>query len=186
MASPEILRSPDRKTDLDASLGDPRPRTKAAWSAWEREGPAKGPFPGRAPKQGGIVPSAVPQPPEESFGNLPGQVSARSIQEEGSFGPPHHGSTPWRVGMASFGSTNPGTDPRNRVPSEPGERSQHGPVRFGVPLFGSRFSGKPPAASSEVYRCCKGLGRWGKMLRHLPPSLLDRFATPGASKGIWT
>jgi hypothetical protein len=86
MVSPEILRSPDREMDLDTDLGDLCPRTKVAWSAWEREDPAKRPFPGRILKQGGIVSSALPQPPEESFGNLPGKVTARTIKKERSFG----------------------------------------------------------------------------------------------------
>jgi hypothetical protein len=35
----EILRSPDRKNELDADLGSSRPRTEVTWSAWERKRP---------------------------------------------------------------------------------------------------------------------------------------------------
>jgi hypothetical protein len=62
--------------------------------------------------------------------------------------------TPPNVGMASLGSTIRGTSSSAPGPLGSERTFLQGPVRSGVPLFGSRLAGKPPAVSSEICRCC--------------------------------
>jgi hypothetical protein len=96
--------------------------------------PWKGPFFGRESLQGGIVPSAETRPRKDPSGSF--QPGIRAIDRKRRFlREPPLKITFRYVGVASLGSTIPGTDPFGiGVSSEPKERSDQGSVRSGEPL----------------------------------------------------